>query len=75
MDNIYRVTPLKRKKGKKYIVQRVADRKQIGKSFELKSKAVAYKLELLAKAPSQANGLAQTNGLATKTVCQGSRFE
>ena len=60
----YRVTPLKRKKGKVYIVQRVADRKQIGKSFGLKSEAAAYELELLAKAP-QANGK-----IATKTILQ-----
>ena len=48
METIYRVTPLRRKKGKKYIVQRVVDRKQIGKSFELKSQAKAYELELIA---------------------------
>ena len=51
MSQIYRVTPLR----KKWIVQRVADRKQIGKSFIKKTEASAYELELLAKAP-QAKG-------------------
>ena len=58
----YRVTPLR----KKWIVQRVSDRKQIGKSFEKKSEAAAYELTLLAKAPQvQANGKT-----STKTVLE-----
>ena len=63
MANIHRVTPLR----DKWIVQRVSDRKQIGKSFEYKSEAAAYELELIAKAP-QANGKA-----ATKTVLEAYR--
>ena len=62
MEKIYRVTPLRGK----WIVQRVADRKQVGKPFKLKTEAAAYELELLAEAPT-ANG----NGkAATKTVRQ-----
>lgn len=63
MEKIYRVTP----KNGKWIVQRIADRKTMHKPFRLKSEAAAYELELMAKAPSQANG----NGkAATKTVLQ-----
>ena len=61
MTDIYRITPLR----KKWIVQRVSDRKQIGKSFKNKSEAAAYELELLGKAPSQANGK-----IATRTVLE-----
>ena len=62
MEKIYRVTPLRGK----WIVQRVADRKQVGKPLKLKTEAAAYELELLAEAP-KANG----NGkAATKTVRQ-----
>ena len=60
MVKIYRITPLR----DKWIVQRVSDRKQIGKSFEYKSEAAAYELELLVKAP-KANGK-----LGTKTIFQ-----
>ena len=41
MVKIYRVTPLR----DEWIVQRVSDRKQIGK-FRLRAEALAYKLEL-----------------------------
>jgi len=51
MEKAYRVTP----KNGKWIVQRAADRKTMHKPFRLKTEAVAYELELLAKAP-QANG-------------------
>ena len=61
MTDIYRITPLR----KKWIVQRVSDRKQIGKPFKNKSEAAAYELELLGKAPSQANGK-----IATRTVLE-----
>jgi len=55
MDDIYRVTPLKRRKGRVYIVQRIADRKQIGKSFDLKSKANAEVLKLSGMAAFKEN--------------------
>ena len=58
MANTYRVTPLR----KKWIVQRVSDRKQIGKSFKLRSEAVNHELELLATAP-QANGKTSTKAI------------
>ena len=46
MANIHRVTPLR----DKWIVQRVSDRKQIGK-FRLRAEALAYKLELERSSP------------------------
>ena len=54
MANTYRVTPLR----KKWIVQRVSDRKQIGKSFELKSNAAVHLFNLDAKAAETTNNKA-----------------
>ena len=53
MTTQYRVTP---KRGK-WIVQRILDRKTCGKPFRLKNEALAYKLELDAKAPEQTSGM------------------
>ena len=64
MDNIYRVTPKKRKNGKVYIVQRITDRKQIGKPFELKSNANAEVLKL--------SGMAAFN--ENKSAADGLKF-
>jgi len=62
MDDIYRVTPLKRKKGKVYIVQRIADRKQVGKAFEKRSLAYEEVDNLMAKVAEQ-NGASNETGL------------
>jgi len=64
MDNIYRVTPLNRRKGRVYIIQKIADRKQVGKSFELKSKANAEVLKL--------SGMAAFN--QNKSAADGLKF-
>ena len=61
METLYRVTP----KNRKWIVQRIADRKTMHKPFIKRSEAAAYELELLAKAP-QANGKT-----STKTILEG----
>ena len=58
MANIHRVTP----KNGKWIVQRVADRKTMHKPFRLRNDALAYELELIAKAP-QANGKTATKNI------------
>jgi len=58
MANIHRVTP----KNGKWIVQRVADRKTMHKPFRLRNDALAYELELIAKAP-QANGKPATKNI------------
>jgi len=57
MTSQYRVTPRKRKGGKQYFVQRILDRRQVGKPFRLKTEALAYKFELDAKAPEQTSGI------------------
>ena len=50
MANIHRVTPKKVKQdADRRIVQRVADRKQFGKPFRLKTEALDFKLELEVK--------------------------
>ena len=50
MKQTYRVTPKKRKRGDRWIVQRTLDRKQVGK-FRLRAEALAYKLELERSSP------------------------
>ena len=50
MKQTYRVTPKKRKRGNRWIVQRTLDRKQVGK-FRLRAEALAYKLELERSSP------------------------
>ena len=50
---MYRVTP----KRNKWIVQRVSDRKQIGKPFENKTDAKALVLKLIAEAPAKTSGI------------------
>ena len=50
MKQKYRVTPKKVKQdADRWIVQRVADRKQFGKPFRLKTEALDFKLELEVK--------------------------
>ena len=46
MTTQYRVTPKKRKKGDRWIVQRTLDKNQVGKAFRLKAETLAYKLKL-----------------------------
>ena len=58
MEKIYRITPKKRGKDIKWIVQRIADRKTCGKPFELKSEAEIFMFKLMAKAPVPAPSIA-----------------
>jgi len=46
METLYRETPIKRKKGDRWIIQRTLDRKQVGKSFRVRAEAIEYKLKL-----------------------------
>ena len=64
MDQVYRITPKKYGKKTKWIVQRCVDRKQIGKSFGLKSDANAEHLKLV-------GGIALKNKASNNNVLNG----